>query len=59
MEKNKILILIAPSNNFWVKSEKDTINGQNYDIKLNNYDNGKNRIFYNKKFIKKFLLIKK
>ena len=56
MEKNKILILIAPSNNFWIKSEKNTINGQNYDIKLNYYDNGKNRIFYNKKFIKKFLL---
>jgi hypothetical protein len=52
MEKNRILILIAPSNNFWIKSEKKTINGQNYDIRLNNYSN----IFYNKKFIHKFLL---
>ena len=52
MKKNKILILIAPSNNFWVKSEKKIINDQNYDIKLNNYSN----IFYNKKFIHKFLL---
>ena len=51
MEKNKILVFIAPSNNFWIKSEKNVINDQNYDIKLNNY----NKIFYNKKFIKKFL----
>ena len=46
-EKNKILILIAPSNNFWIKSEKSSINDQNYDKKLNNYSN----IFYNKGFI--------
>ena len=51
MEKNKILVILAPSNNFWIKSSKHTINEQNYDIKLNNYNN----IFYNKKFIKKFL----
>jgi len=50
-EKNKILILLAPSNNFWIKSEKAQINDQNYDKKLNNYSN----IFYNKSFIKKFL----
>lgn len=50
-EKNKILILIAPSNNFWIKSEKSVINDINYDIKLNNYNN----IFYNKKFILKFM----
>jgi len=50
-EKNKILILIAPSNNFWIKSEKSSINDQNYDKKLNNYSN----IFYNKGFIKKFM----
>ena len=49
--KNKILILIAPSNNFWIKSEKSSINEQNYDKKLNNYTN----IFYNKNFIKKFM----
>ena len=48
---NKILIVLAPSNNFWVKSEKNIINGVNYDKKLNNYCN----IFYNKKFIKNFL----
>ena len=51
MEKNKILILVAPSNNFWVKSQKSSINDINYDIKLNNYNN----IFYNKNFIKKFM----
>ena len=50
-EKNKILILLAPSNNFWIKSEKSQINDINYDKKLNNYSN----IFYNKNFIKKFL----
>ena len=50
---NKILIILAPSNNFWVKSEKNTINGVNYDKKLNNYCN----IFYNNKFIKKFLTL--
>ena len=49
--ENKILVILAPSNNFWVKSEKDVINGVNYDRKLNNYCN----IFYNNKFIKKFL----
>ena len=49
---NKILVIIAPSNNFWVKSEKTVINGVNYDKKLNNYCN----IFYNKRFIKKFLI---
>ena len=51
MDKNKILVIIAPSNNFWVKSERNVINDQNYDIKLNN----RNNIFYNKKFIEKFL----
>jgi hypothetical protein len=49
--KNKILILLAPSNNFWIKSEKSSINEINYDKKLNNYTN----IFYNKNFIKKFM----
>jgi hypothetical protein len=48
---NKILVVLAPSNNFWVKSEKTIINGVNYDTKLNNYCN----IFYNKRLIKKFL----
>ena len=49
-EKNRILILLAPSNNFWIKSEKSQINDINYDKKLNNYSN----IFYNKNFIQKF-----
>ena len=48
---NKILVVIAPSNNFWLKSENNIINGVNYDKKLNNCCN----IFYNKLFIKKFL----
>lgn len=51
MQKNKILVILAPSNNFWIKSEKTTINDINYDIKLNNYSN----IFYNKNFIQKFM----
>lgn len=51
MSKNKILVLVAPSHNFWIKSEKSVINEQLYDLKLNNYSN----IFYNKKFIEKFL----
>jgi len=49
---NKILVVIAPSNNFWLKSENNIINGINYDKKLNNCCN----IFYNKLFIKKFLI---
>ena len=48
---NKILIILAPSNNFWVKSDKNVISNINYDKKLNNYCN----IFYNKNFIKKYL----
>ena len=50
---NKILIILAPSNNFWVKSEKNVLNGINYDKKLNNFCN----IFYNNQFIKKFLTL--
>ena len=53
LSDNKILIILAPSNNFWVKSEKNSLNGINYDKKLNNYCN----IFYNKNFIKKFLTL--
>ena len=49
----KILILIAPSQNFWIKSEKNVIKQTNYDRKLNNYTN----IFYNHKFIKNFFSI--
>lgn len=50
MEKNKILVLIAPSNNFWIKSDKISIKNQNYDRKLNNHKN----IYYNIKFIQSF-----
>ena len=49
--KNKILVLVAPSHNFWIKSEKSSIKEQLYDLKLNNFSN----IFYHKKFIEKFL----
>ena len=49
-QSNKILILIAPSNNFWIKSDKTLIGEEIYDKQLNNYT----RIFYNKKFIKNF-----
>ena len=51
MNKNKIMILLAPSHNFWIKSEKSSINDHLYDLKLNNYSN----IFYNKPYIQKFL----
>jgi hypothetical protein len=51
MNKNKIMILVAPSHNFWIKSEKNSINDHLYDLKLNNYSN----IFYHKSFIQKFL----
>lgn len=50
MSKNKILIVVTPSNNFWIKSEKITIGSKNYDKKINNYS----MIFYNWNFIKKF-----
>ena len=49
--ENKIMVLLAPSNNFWIKTEKTTINGVNYDMKLNNY----NKVFYNTDFVRKFL----
>lgn len=51
MPENKIMILLVPSNNFWVKTEKSTINGINYDIKINNYT----KLYYNNIFIEKFL----
>jgi hypothetical protein len=50
MTKNKILLVITPSNNFWIKSEKITIGTKNYDKKINNYS----MIFYNWNFIQKF-----
>lgn len=51
IDKNKICVIIAASNTFWIKSERATINGTNYDLKLNNY----NKLFFNNKFIKDFL----
>jgi hypothetical protein len=50
MGKDKILLIITPSNNFWIKSEKDNINGKQYDKKLNNYNN----IYYYWYFVRKF-----
>jgi hypothetical protein len=50
MNKNKLLITIAPSENFWIKSEKDNLNGHSYDKKLNNYNN----IFYFWYFVRQF-----
>ena len=32
--ENKILVLITPSNNFYVKTEKNSINDINYDFKI-------------------------
>ena len=51
IDKNKICVIIAASNTFWIKSERSTINGTNYDLKLNNY----NKLFFNNNFIKNFL----
>jgi hypothetical protein len=51
LPENKILVLITPSNNFYVKTEKNTINGVNYDFKINNIT----KLFLNNDFIKKFI----
>jgi hypothetical protein len=50
MARNKILIVIAPSENFWVKSEKNDLNGKSYDKKLNNFNN----IYYFWYFVRAF-----
>lgn len=47
---NQILIVLAPGNNFWFKSEKSSIGNENYTTKLNNY----NFLFMNWSFIEKF-----
>jgi hypothetical protein len=49
-ERDKILLIIAPSGNFWIKNEKNNINGKQYDKKLNNHSN----IFYNWHFVRTF-----
>ena len=45
---NQILILIAPSNILWVKSEKTSIEGVGFDLSLNSFNN----IYFNHDFIK-------
>ena len=52
LPENKILVLLTPSNNFYVKTEKNSINGINYDFKINNIT----KLFLNSEFIKKFIL---
>ena len=52
LPENKILVLITPSNNFYVKTEKNAINGINYDFKINNIT----KLFLNSEFIKKFII---
>ena len=49
--ENKIMVLITPSNNFYVKTEKNAINGVNYDLKINNIT----KLFLNNDFIQKFI----
>ena len=49
--ENKIMVLITPSNNFYVKTEKSQINGANYDLKINNIT----KLFLNNDFIQKFI----
>lgn len=49
--ENKIMVLITPSNNFYVKTEKSSINGVNYDLKINNIT----KLFLNNDFIQKFI----
>ena len=50
MNKDKIYIIIAPSDNFWIKSDKNVIGNVQYNQKLNNITN----VFYNKDFIDNF-----
>ena len=51
LPENKILVLITPSNNFYVKTEKNSINGINYDFKINNIT----KLFLNNEFIMEFI----
>lgn len=52
LPENKIFVLITPSNNFYVKTEKNSINDVNYDFKINNIT----KLFLNNEFIKKFIV---
>jgi len=49
-KQNKILIVVTPSNNFWIKSEKYPLGTKLYDRKLNNYS----YIYYNWPLIQLF-----
>ena len=49
--ENQIMVLITPSNNFYVKTEKSSINGLNYDFKINNIT----KLFLNNNFIQNFI----
>ena len=49
--ENKIMILITPSNNFYIKTEKNSLNGINYDFKINNIT----KLFLNNEFIPNFI----
>ena len=51
LPENKILVLITPSNNFYVKTENNSINDINYDFKINNIT----KLFLNNDFIQKFI----
>ena len=50
-QENKIMVLITPSNNFYVKTDKSSINGVNYDLKINNIT----KLFLNNAFITEFI----
>jgi hypothetical protein len=50
MNRNKLLLIVAPSGNFWTKSDKDSLNGKQYDKKLNNFNN----IYYFWYFVRSF-----
>jgi hypothetical protein len=49
--KNKIWILFSPSKIFWTKSDKDCINLNKHDLKLNNYS----FIYFNHSFCEKLI----
>ena len=49
--EDKIMVLITPSNNFYVKTENSSINGVNYDLKINNIT----KLFLNNDFIQEFI----
>ena len=47
---NKILIVITPSSNFWIKNENEKLNGKIFDRRMNKF----NCLYYNWEFIKMF-----